>query len=433
MMQETQQLRQAGMQPGHVIKHPPCNSESPKTADNVAPESPGVRESADQPSSYDILIEKMMRINNSLTATQDICLPYIGPRTYQQFLECFCEIFLEKQTEAVTDQENLSRAVATLRSTQEHTEEMRSALKELRHRHSEASRLSEKLLNSLTLKSCQLEKLKAHMGQSSSVLNAMQMVSEQERQLVENDEDDEELLTLFLDKQTTRLEALFVKAKEHLRVAEQEESETKRAMMKSKEAALRWQAKIDRNSIDQIKSLNSPPQLVGTIMELMLTLLKQHGAEPHAGSASEGSSSSTTPGHIPALSSKKKKATGFSGATQTAKLEKEQWNAILIAIGDSQNFLDLLSGLEWENGLSTDAVNLILSKLAIPGKNIPPSGPESSKTGGSNVVAAENLITVSMARHAAESAANMCGFAVSIVEYNDSFKPYKIALEQLLQ
>lgn len=434
VMQETLQLQQAGMQPGHTIRYPQCNPQS-KIADTTTPESPAVRESVDQRSSYAILMEKMLRMSKSLTAVQEVHLPYVGPRTYQQFLECFCEIFLAKQTEAAMDQENLSKAVTTLRSTKEHTEEMRNALKELRHQHSEASKLSEKLLKSLTLKSCQLEKFKAQMGQSSSVLNAMQMVAEQERQLVENDEDDEELLTLFLDKRTTRLDALLVEAKEHLRVAEQEESEMKRAMMKSKEAALRWHSKIDRNAIDQIKSLNSPPQLVGTIMELMLTLLQQYRADPQTGSASEGSSSNTTPGHAPPLASKKKKA-AFSGTAETAKLEKEQWNAIQIAIGDSQNFLDLLNGLEWENGLSTDAVNLILSKLAIPGKNVPLSDSEASKSGGSRESkggTAEGLITVSMARHAAESAANMCGFAVSIVEYNDSFKPYKIALEQLLQ
>lgn len=435
VMQETQQLLQAGMQPGHLIKHPQHDTDTTKTPDitnDVILESPTEETIIGQPSTYDILMEKMTRMCNSLSSRQEVSLPYVGPRTYQQFLECFCEIFLAKQTEAVMDRENLSKAVATLSSTRELAEEMRNALKELRLQHTEASKLSDKLLKSLTHKSCQLEKLKALMGQSSSVLNAMQMVNEQERQLVENDEDDEELLTLFLDRQTSRHEALLTKAKEHVRLAEQEESEAKRVMMKSKEAALRWHGKIDRNAIDQIKTLNNPPRLVGTIMELMLTLLQQYGVDQPTGSASEGSSSST-PGHVPPLASKKKK-TAFSTSAETVKLEKEQWNTIQIAIGDSQNFLDLLNGLKWEDGLSTDAVNLILSKLAIPGKNVPLSGSKGSKTGSEpKGGAAESLITISMARHAAESAANMCGFAVSIVEYNDSFKPFKIAAEQLLQ
>ena len=48
----------------------------------------------------------------------------------------------------------------------------------------------------------------------------------------------------------------------------------------------------------------------------------------------------------------------------TARMEKEAWQAIQLAIGDSQRFLDLLAGLKWEDGLSPDAVNLIESRLA---------------------------------------------------------------------
>ena len=42
-----------------------------------------------------------------------------------------------------------------------------------------------------------------------------------------------------------------------------------------------------------------------------------------------------------------------------------------------------------------------------------------------------SLITVAMARHAAESAATMCTFAVAVVDYSHSFKPYKLAVEKL--
>ena len=45
-------------------------------------------------------------------------------------------------------------------------------------------------------------------------------------------------------------------------------------------------------------------------------------------------------------------------------MEKEVWQGIQVAIGDSQRFLDLLAGLKWEEGLSPDAVNLIESRLA---------------------------------------------------------------------
>ena len=455
-LQETQQLVQMGLQPGHFLQQQQQQqpqqqqlqqmkqqqtSDSTEGAGTIQ-ELSDIDASLDRPSAYDVLIEKVSKMNVVLSDIIEIHLPHVGPRTYHLFLECFCETFHQKYSEVVSDREHLSKALATLSNTKEQAGELKNALRELRQQHDQASKLSEKLLKSLTLKSCQLEKLKALMGQSSSVLSAMQMVSEQERQLVENEEDDEELLALFMDRQITRLETLLIKAKERLKVAEAEESEARQAMIKSKEKATHWHNKIDRNAIDQIKSLNSPPRLVGTIMELMLTLLKQYGVDPQTGSASEGSSAST-PGHT-SLALSKKRTSAFAGSVQTAKIEKEHWNAIQIAIGDSQKFMDLLNGLKWEEGLSTDAVNLIMSKLAIPGKNVPLVQP--SKGGGRHRgaskpqpdesfsgAATENLITVSMARHAAESAASMCSFAVAIVEYNDSFKPYKLAAEKLSQ
>ena len=34
-------------------------------------------------------------------------LPYVGPRTFQQFLECFCVIFKRKSSEAAVEKNNL--------------------------------------------------------------------------------------------------------------------------------------------------------------------------------------------------------------------------------------------------------------------------------------------------------------------------------------
>lgn len=114
-------------------------------------------------------------------------------------------------------------------------------------------------------------------------------------------------------------------------------------------------------------------------------------------------------------------------------MEKEQWTAIQLAIGDSQKFLDLLNGLKWENGLSADAVNLIESRLATSHTNLTAAEPSGSvpSTADSTGSHQPSRITVSMAKHAAESAATMCGFAVAIVEYHYSFKPYKLAAEKL--
>ena len=128
-----------------------------------------------------------------------------------------------------------SKALETLHNTQQEVDTMKNTLSELKKCHEEASKLSATLLSNLTSKSCQLERLKALLGHGSSVLSAMQVVGEQQRLLAENEEDDEELLAVFVDRQSSRLELLLHRAREQLVVAEREERETKLAMNKTKE------------------------------------------------------------------------------------------------------------------------------------------------------------------------------------------------------
>ena len=112
---------------------------------------------------------------------------------------------------------------------------MKTTFSELKHKLEAAGKLSSALLSELTSKSCQLERLKALLGQGSSVLSAMQMVSEQERLLAENEDDDEELLAVFVDRRSSRLELLLHRAREQVVAAEEEEREAKLAMDRAKE------------------------------------------------------------------------------------------------------------------------------------------------------------------------------------------------------
>ena len=178
-----------------------------------------------------------------------------------------------------------------------------------------------------------------------------------------------------------------------------------------------WQHRIDRNTIDQIKTLPNPPALVGVIMELMLSLFKRYGSE----SAQSRTGNEPT---SPAVNRRR-----VSSLSVNSKMEREQWTQLQLEIGDSQRFLDLINGLKWEEGLHKDAIALIESKLATScnsrsansvGGSHPSTADSRSSAGGSEA----GLITVSMAKHAAESAASMCGFAVAIVEYQYSFEPY---------
>ena len=96
MMCETGQLVQAGLQPGHFTL--PLIEEEP-----VPPSS--------APSSFRCLMEKVLMLEKEMSgdgmASAGLALPYVGSRTLLQFLECFCEIFRRKNSEAVAEKMNL--------------------------------------------------------------------------------------------------------------------------------------------------------------------------------------------------------------------------------------------------------------------------------------------------------------------------------------
>lgn len=85
------------------------------------------------------------------------------------------------------------------------------------------------------------------LGNGSAVLSAMHMVSEQERRMQENEDDDEELLSMFPDglgKRTSRMEVLLGRAKEAVATAESEEREAQLAMTRLKEQVSNRQLEV---------------------------------------------------------------------------------------------------------------------------------------------------------------------------------------------
>ena len=189
--------------------------------------------------------------------------------------------------------------------------------------------------------------------------------------------------------------------------------------------------------IDQLKYLNNPPALVGVVLELILTLLKSYGTP-----SVDQRRSSNAMEFPPQQSKKTVSSLSLKGSLRKSEtVEKEHWLSLQQALGDSQNFLELLNSLKWEDGLPQEAINLIESRIATTANSdarvtslLRWDSVGSSDTGGSGGGgggASPGLITVAMAKHAAEAAAFMCGFAVSIVEYHRSMEPHKYAKERL--
>ena len=164
--------------------------------------------------------------------------------------------------------------------------------------------------------------MKAVMGAGSSVMNAIQMTAEQERAMAEDYEDDDELLAALvgevLGRRGSRLEIQLEKAREMKSLAETEEREAMTVLLAVKEQVSssrscscerksesrgtcrnrslspyhlqvqHFESGIDRNCIDQIKSLPSPPALVCTVMQVILKLLQQHGRDVGGASGKVG-------------------------------------------------------------------------------------------------------------------------------------------------
>ena len=105
--------------------------------------------------------------------------------------------------------------------------------------------------------------------------------------------------------------------------------------------------------------------------------------------------------------------------SSTPRESKGKWTAIKLAIGDSQNFLDLISALNWREGLTIEAVNLIKSYLDVE---------ESGEGEGSS---RQGLVSLSAARHAAEVVGTMFGFAAGIVRYTALHKTHLLVLQKL--
>ena len=189
--------------------------------------------------------------------------------------------------------------------------------------------------------------------------------------------------------------------------------------------ALQWQSKIDRNTIDQIKSLINPPALVGVIMEMMLTLLHHNSLGDTPTDGSEGPLSTH---HSSIMNLQKKRS---ANTLQNSKLDREQWQAIQLAIGDSQKFLNLLGAFKWENGLDAYSINLIESML-VTSKNsdqLQNMG-QASPSSASGPTA---LISVSTARYASEAVAIMCAYVIAIADYHYLIEPCQQASDIVLQ
>lgn len=162
-------------------------------------------------------------------------------------------------------------------------------------------------------------------------------------------------------------------------------------------------------------------------MAMVLTLLHHYscGDAPVDGSEEPAGSQ-----HSSMLLLQKKRS---ANTLQNSKLDREQWQSIQLAIGDSQNFLDLLAAFKWENGLDEYSIDLIESMLVTSKNSGQLQSSNQVQASPSSSSGATALISVNNARYASEAVAIMCAYVIAIADYHYLIEPCQRAGDKVLE
>ena len=93
--------------------------------------------------------------------------------------------------------------------------------------------------------------------------------------------------------------------------------------------------------------------------------------------------------------------------------------------------MDLISALNWRDGLTIEAVNLIKSHLSVDDSSTVSGAGGRRRSIEEQSAAAPSLVSLSAARHAAEVVGVVCGFVVGMVRYTAVYQTHMLAVEKL--
>ena len=121
------------------------------------------------------------------------------------------------------------------------------------------------------------------------------------------------------------------------------------------------------------------------------------------------------------------------------RLDRNQWKQYQNMMIDSARFVDLLYGIEWEEGLTVETIQSVESYLS-KGKDgqigITGEGSLIESSKDVNIPAVKSIdapkgITISAARYASEDASILVHFAIAVLEYSKLCIPLKAAKEKV--
>ncbi|RDD45872.1 Dynein heavy chain 5, axonemal [Trichoplax sp. H2] len=420
---------------------------------------------------------------------------FVGPNTYRRFMNAFKKIYTTKHQEANTTILKLRKALQTLESTKIEAESTASDIEKMKYNLRLATDRSASLLQQLTIRITQLEKLKAKLGTGGNVLDAfatineLEMASEVESVPLPLDDEMDELDTEFEKLRQIKLRKKHDKLMEDITRAQEEVDEAKKALSGAKNQIRHWRNKIDRSCVERLRVFQNPPSLVGTVMEMTMVLLGKLEPSPaysiNYNTSSSNIASNTGNNYDDAYSSiprgssfvgkSKRGRDHTNNASNHNRVDRDLWKSIQLAMTDSQKFIDALWNIQWEEGLSPDKLAImenylgkksptnlaqtnnqltglsiteemnqnhhhhhpITSNLLASGSTFSPRRLSSStsvsfQTGTQQTGAVPPPnITIAAAKYSSEDAAILVAYIMALVEYTYQYSPVREKIERL--
>ncbi|XP_071504103.1 dynein axonemal heavy chain 5-like [Diadema antillarum] len=386
---------------------------------------------------------------------------FVGPRTFRRFMDCFRHIYTTKSKDNTAKVGRLKKALSCLSRTYSDCKNKRLDIRRLHTMYEEASRRTASLLEELTERATILEKTKAQYTEASNSLSAFLTMNE-----VESDEEVEDQLLVdeerdeydreFDRMREENLKSRKVAIEEDLAVARKKVEECRATLQKIHDQVIHWREKVDRPCIERLRSYTNPPPIVLQVMEMVMALL---GKNKPLGSYHEktlplppneeasmvsGRQSTSSSSGIKSPTKWKSRDSGSKSKAKDQASEKQRWKQLTVLLNDSVKFVEMLHGVNWENGLSrnvmlnveyylpnkgkeSDGVTGEGSLLDVPGMpKLPPSARRSPSPGdgGPN-------ITIAATRYSSEDAGNVVAYVCALVEYTHQCGPLQQALKQV--
>lgn len=125
-----------------------------------------------------------------------------------------------------------------------------------------------------------------------------------------------------------------------------------------------WMSKVDKSCIERIRAFQTPPVLIGQIMEMSKSIsLRSSIDEIHIFS----NLVLTLIGRKPAVKAEPKDPDREKGTgrLQAERLDRNQWKQYTALMADSGRFVDMLHGVNWQDGLNLEVANGKYSNLFV--------------------------------------------------------------------